>query len=312
MILTVTLNPSVDISYEIPNFQLDDANRTNEVRKTAGGKGLNVTRVSHLLGAEVKATGILGGTIGQFIEKKLDDDSIKHDFYKIDQESRNCIAILHDGKQTEVMEPGPTLSSEEAELFETHYLRLLNQGVQVLTLSGSLPKGIQTDYYVKLIAHANELGIPVVLDTSGVALHSVLSSNTARPTLIKPNLAELEQLLGESVTANVEVLKNVLLNPLFRDIATIVVTLGKDGAFVKHEGDYYSVSIPEVKAVNPVGSGDATVAGMAKALGEELSIDAIVKHGMAAGILNALEKQTGYVQASNFDHYYHMITVNKL
>lgn len=310
MILSVTLNPSVDISYEIPSFKLDESNRTNEVRKTAGGKGLNVTRVSHLLGAEVQATGILGGTIGQFIENQLNQHSIKHNFYKIDQESRNCIAILHDGNQTEVLEPGPTLTTEIAEGFENHFSRLLELGTNVVTISGSLPKGISTDYYAGLIARANRFGIPVVLDTSGQALHAVLS-NSARPTIIKPNLSELKQLLAESVTTDVDVLKKALANPLFHDIETIVVTLGKDGAFVKHQGDYYTVSIPVVKAVNPVGSGDATVAGMAKALSEKHSIESIVKSGMTAGILNAMEKQTGYVQASNFDQYYSMITMTK-
>lgn len=312
MILTITLNPSVDISYEIPNFKWNDVNRTNEVRKTAGGKGLNVTRVSHLLGSEVMATGILGGTTGRFIENQLDKDKIKHHFYKIDQESRNCIAILHDGNQTEFLEPGPTLPFEIEEQFEAHLLQLLEQEIDVITLSGSLPKGINTNYYFRLISLANRRGIPVVLDTSGPALQDVLQSSTERPALIKPNLSELEQLLGETLTTEAGVLKTALDNSLFKNIQTIVVTLGKDGAFVKHQEEYFIVSIPAVHAINPVGSGDATVAGMAKAINDNLSIEAIVKSGMTAGVLNAMEKQTGFVQAFNFNQYYNMVTMKKL
>ncbi|MFD1449039.1 hexose kinase [Oceanobacillus profundus] len=312
MIITVTLNPSVDISYEIPNFKLDDGNRTNEVRKTAGGKGLNVTRVAHLLGSKVKATGILGGTIGKYIENQLDEAKIKYNFYQINQESRNCIAILHDGKQTEILESGPTLDSEIEEDFEKHFLHLLEQDIQVVTLSGSLPRGMNKDYYVRIISHANKIGIPVILDTSGPALEAVLKNTDAKPTLIKPNLSELGRLLCKTVTTEIEHLKAALTNPLFNGIQTIVITLGKDGAFVKHQEDYYAFSIPVVDSVNPVGSGDATVAGMAKGFLENLPFDEIIKNGMTAGVLNAMEKQTGFVQANNFQKYYEMIKMIKL
>src|SRR5699024_8156724 len=98
-ILAITMNPSVDISYPLETLQLNAVNRATDVSKTAGGKGLNVARVLHQLGSPVTASGVLGGTLGNFIEKQLDKVGINHDFMRIDQESRNCIAILHDDMQ---------------------------------------------------------------------------------------------------------------------------------------------------------------------------------------------------------------------
>lgn len=91
MILTLTLNPSVDISYPLTALKLDDVNRVQEVSKTAGGKGLNVTRVLAQVGEPVLASGFIGGELGQFIAKKLDHADIKHAFYNIKGETRNCI-----------------------------------------------------------------------------------------------------------------------------------------------------------------------------------------------------------------------------
>ena len=100
MILTITMNPSVDISYPLEQFKLDTVNRVAKTHKTPGGKGLNVTRVLSQLGDDVIASGLLGGKIGEFIESELDKSSVKHSFYKIAGETRNCIAILHAVNQT--------------------------------------------------------------------------------------------------------------------------------------------------------------------------------------------------------------------
>src|SRR4051794_6955051 len=104
MILTITLNPAIDISYQIPSFQFNESNRSSFTSKTAGGKGLNVTRVLQCLDLPVRATGFLGGTNGLFIQKELDQNKIQHDFVPIEGDTRNCIAVIHDSMQTEILE----------------------------------------------------------------------------------------------------------------------------------------------------------------------------------------------------------------
>lgn len=311
MLLSVTLNPSVDISYHLDQLKLDDVNRVSEVKKTAGGKGLNVARVAHLLGVDVLATGVLGGSLGSFIENQLDEDHMKHAFLHTNQEARNCIAILHENMQTEILESGPTLSIKEQEDFLQHFKNTLDN-VSVVTISGSIVKGFTEDVYSKTIEIANERNIPVILDTSGKTLEVSLKSKSALPYLIKPNTTELSQLLDQEVTNNPEQLKSILKDPLFAGIPWIVVSQGGDGAFVKHEDQFYDVTIPKVEVVNPVGSGDATVAGLAKAIEQKLDDITTIKYGMAAGILNTMEAQTGYVDATKFDHFVNLVNVKRV
>ena len=141
MILTVTLNPSIDISYTLPYLKLDTTNRTAEVNKTAGGKGINVTRVIHDLKKNVLASGLIGGNLGKAIIENLNEVGIKSDFYPISGETRNCIAILHEGQQTEILESGPTITAGESMNFLTHFKDIATQA-DVITISGSLPKGL--------------------------------------------------------------------------------------------------------------------------------------------------------------------------
>ncbi|MDN5810610.1 MAG: PfkB family carbohydrate kinase, partial [Tetragenococcus koreensis] len=103
MIISVTMNPSVDISYPLENFKLDTVNRVTNTTKTAGGKGLNVARVLQQTGANVLASGMIGGHLGEFIQTELENKKIQHDFFTINGQTRNCIAILHEGKQTEIL-----------------------------------------------------------------------------------------------------------------------------------------------------------------------------------------------------------------
>ncbi len=311
MLLSVTLNPSVDISYHLDDFQLDEANRVAQVKKTAGGKGLNVARVAYLLGGDVLATGVLGGSLGSFIEDQLDKDGIKHSFLHTDKESRNCIAILHRDRQTEILEPGPVLSAAEQEKFLKHYERLLNLS-DLVSISGSIVKGFSEDVYPQMIAMADSRDVPVILDTSGKALEVTLQNKSARPYLIKPNTSELEQLLGEKADEDIEKIMKALNDPLFEGITWIVVTRGGDGALVKHQNQFYNVTIPEVPVINPVGSGDATVAGLAKAIEQNADVHTVIKYGMAAGILNAMEAQTGFVDAGKFEQFVNKVKVEEI
>lgn len=310
MILTVTMNPSVDIAYQLDRFELDSVNRVAETIKTPGGKGLNVTRVLFQAGEGVLATGLLGGKIGEFIQKELDKASIKHAFSPIAQETRNCIAILHEGQQTELLEQGPTIAAEEADRFLDHFEGLLKE-VDVVAISGSLPKGLALDYYAKLIGFCHRYSKPVVLDCSGATLLEVLKGS-AKPTVIKPNSEELSQLLGRPISNDINDLKEVLADPLFAGIEWVIVSLGSQGAFAKHGNQCYKVTIPRIEVINPVGSGDSTVAGIASALLQKASDSELLKKANCLGMLNAQEKQTGYVNMANYASLYDQIKVEEV
>ncbi|WP_195854128.1 hexose kinase [Aerococcus tenax] len=311
MILTVTMNPSIDISYPLEELKIDDVNRVQNVSKTAGGKGLNVARVIHQLNEDVITTGIVGGHHGEFLKAELDKDGIRHKFSNCKGETRDCIAILHEGKQTEVLEPGPTIEKNEIESFIKNFEKLIDQ-VDVLTISGSLAKGLPDSFYADLIRLSNKKGIKTLLDSSGKYLENALHSDL-KPFLIKPNHHELSALLKTTINANdTEGIVEALQNEIFNDIEWIVVSLGADGALVKHENKFFKADIPSINVVNPVGSGDSTIAGLAIAIDKKKNTEEVIKYGMTCGLLNTMNKKTGYVDASQFETYFNKTTITEI
>ncbi|XJS11265.1 tagatose-6-phosphate kinase [Aerococcaceae bacterium WGS1372] len=306
-ILTVTMNPSVDIAYQLPTFNLDDVNRVSNVNKSAGGKGLNVTRVLKEIEEDLTATGLVGGDLGNYIKTQLDQRAIHHDFYQIKGETRNCIAILHEGMQTEILESGPTISDVEGEAFKKHFESLLKDA-EAVSISGSTPKGLVTDYYAELIMIANAKEVPVVLDTSGESLRQVLLSEH-KPKVIKPNVDELSQLLGRKLDKDLNLLKEALQDSLFNGVEWIIVSLGSEGAFAKHKDLYYKVDIPTIDIVNPVGSGDSTVAGIVSGIIRNYDDVALLKHANVLGMLNAQEEITGHVNLKHYEALFNKIQV---
>ena len=273
MILTLTLNPSVDISYPLEQFHLDTVNRVKR-RVKLWRKRIKCNTCIIRIWRKCVSKWLLGGALGQFIEEQLMDAQIEQSFFKIKGETRNCIAILHEGQQTEILEQGPTIGKEEAESYKTHLLELFKRA-NVIAMSGSLPKGLNTSYY-DIVKLANKQGLPTILDSSGQSLMDVLLSEN-KPSVIKPNIDELSQLLDTTVTTDIDSLKEAVTQPIFKGIEWIIVSLGGDGAFAKHHQTFYKVNIPKIEVVNPVGSGDSTVAGIASGLVHQQSDEDLLK-----------------------------------
>lgn len=309
MILTITLNPSVDISYPLEQFKLDDVNRVQDVSKTAGGKGLNVARVLHQLQGDVAASGFLGGSLGNFIRRQLESSGI-HDFFTpIDGETRNCIAVIHEGKQTEILEGGPNITDQEADRFLDQLSKQIEQ-IEMVTISGSLPKGLPDDFYQKILDVADRHETPVLLDTKGELLAKTLQGEH-KPFLIKPNEDELADLTGQSLDDEAQVV-DVLNDSIFSNVPNVVVTLGARGALVKQDDRIYRASAPSIQAVNPVGSGDSVVAGFAAGLSRGLTGSEWVQFGLAMGVLNAMEEKTGHIDPENIDWCVDQIEVTQI
>lgn len=311
MIVTVTMNPSIDISYPLETLKINTVNRTNQVTKTAGGKGLNVTRVIHDLDGDVLATGILGGFHGAYISEELKKVGIKQDFASIKEESRDSIAILHEGNQTEILESGPTVTEEEQNTFVEKFKELIKKA-NIVTISGSLAKGLPQDFYSTLVRAAQNEGAKVLVDTSGENLRQVITGQE-KPYLIKPNLEELEALLEKNFSLNrSEEFQKALSQPLFDGIEWLLISLGKAGAIAKHKDIFYHVTIPSINVVNPVGSGDATIAGFAYGLSQGMKTVDLLKLCMATGMANAQEKMTGHVNPENVKKHLKEINVKKI
>ena len=187
----------------------------------------------------------------------------------------------------------------------------LLETVEVVAISGSLPAGLPVDYYASLVELANQAGKPVVLDCSGASLQAVLES-PHKPTVIKPNNEELSQLLGREISKDLDELKEVLKEPLFEGVEWIIVSLGANGAFAKHGDTFYKVDIPRIQVVNPVGSGDSTVAGIASGLFHKESDQELLTKANVLGMLNAQEKMTGHVNMANYQGLYDQLVVKEV
>ncbi|MBY4797651.1 hexose kinase [Collinsella sp. AGMB00827] len=308
MILTVTMNPSIDTAYHLDHLVIDDVNRVTP-EKTAGGKGLNVSRVLCQLGDEVIATGLMGGHMGAYMAELMKADGIPNDFTPIAGETRICLNILHEGNQTELLESGPEVSATELAEFGKKFEELVGRA-NCVTISGSLPKGVPASYYAELVAVAAKAQVPVLLDTSGAALDAALAAEV-KPTLVKPNLTEINGLLGTSYTPDQasELAAALKVDKRFAGIPWVVVSMGAAGSFAFHNEKIYRVTTPPIAALNATGSGDSTIAGFAHAIAAGADDVTILTYGNACGKLNAMDPRTGHLVMERFDEVYAGVAV---
>ncbi|MFB9320499.1 1-phosphofructokinase family hexose kinase [Cryptosporangium minutisporangium] len=271
MILTVTLNPALDLTYRVGRLLPHRTHRVSSVDERPGGKGLNVARILHAAGEPVRATGVLGGDTGARVARLLDRDRIETAFTPIADETRRTVTIT-DCDATGFWEPGPTVTPAEWGAFRARYLRLLGS-VSVVVLSGSLPRGLPVDAYARLIADATAAGVRTVLDTSGDALRAGVA---AGPDLVKPNTEELVALVHGAPDARPPraaadegaVARLAALADAARALGAgaVVASAGPDGLVaVTAEGSWHARP-PEVVTGNPTGAGDAYDAALARGL----------------------------------------------
>lgn len=308
MILTITANPAIDIVYFVDRFDMGEVHRPIKMTYTAGGKGLNVARVSLKLGAEVGAMGFVGDFTGEYIKAKIEEMGIKNLFTQIKGETRRCINIADaSGKSGEILESGPEISAEEADRFLETFSREVDR-YDIVCVSGSLPKGLESNFYCKLVDAVNKKNKKIIIDTSGAALKSVIE---AKPFMIKPNRFELSKLLEREITTDDDV-KSALKLLYDKGIRAPMITLGKDGAMTYDGSDFYKFTPPTVKVKNSVGSGDSTSAGIAVGLDRGMELLDAIRLGMAAGVTNTQYEQTGVVSQEEVAMYYKEIKCSKV
>src|SRR5699024_11170632 len=239
----------------------------------------------------------LGGLSGQFIIEKLNKLKIENDFVKIKTNTRSCIAILSDdGSQTEILEPGPKISQKELDDFYKTYEKLVDKS-KIICGSGSIPQNAPVDIYKKLIEIAGKKDKEFILDTSGQPLKEGIK---ASPYMVKPNKEELESIIGHSINTEKELLEAIKGIQEY-GVKLIIVSLGAEGSVVCYEDEIYKVQAPKIKAINPVGSGDSMVGGIAVGLSRGYDFKKMIKLATSCGTANAMEKETGKVNINNVE-----------
>lgn len=287
MILTVTLNPSLDQTLFLPKLSAGDTNRVERVEMDAGGKGLNLSRVAAELGGKTLALGFLGGGPTAFIHQVLDLQSVDHAFVPIRGETRTNFSVeTTDGAPpTTLNSRGPDIQVDEWAQFCEHFQKSLAHASWVC-LCGSKPPGVSADAYTQLAQMAHEAGKKVLIDADGDALERAMQ---VRPDLIKPNRKEAERLLGVELPDEEASVRAIL--SLHERIGggsrTALLSLGSDGALLKTESGLYRGRSPRVEPVSTVGSGDSMLGAFLASLQRgDTEADAF-RWGLAAGAATA-------------------------
>lgn len=287
MIHTVTLGPSLDLTYHVRDFRTDDNNRASELHRAPGGKGINVSRVATRLGHPSVALGFLGGTTGEEVATLLDAEGVLTWFTRIDGTTRtNPIIQSEAGEHLRVISPAPPVSLSDAERLR-HALFSL-RAPDFLVLGGSIPKSLPRDFFVRIARRAKQDGARVVADADGEELRALVEVGV---DLIKPNRYELSRLVGRDVHTLADV-RAACDEVLARGVETVVVSLGSDGALLASAAGAWRAVPPRVEVQSPVGAGDSLVAGLVVKLAEGAPPSDALRFGVACGTATATRSGT--------------------
>jgi tagatose 6-phosphate kinase len=258
VILCVTLNAALDVTYRVDEVRRHAGNRVTAVADRAGGKGVNVARVLHALGEDVVVTGLVGGGVGARIRADAQAAGLADEFQEVAGESRRTLAVVDEstGDATGFWEPGPTIAPHDWARFLDRYHRLL-AGAGAVVLSGSLPPGLSPGVYANLVHHAREAGVPALLDADAEAL---VAGVAAGPDVVKPNVDELRRATG--LPDHLQAADALRA----RGADAVVVSAGPDGLIASTPDGRWAVRPPARVAGNPTGAGDACVAALARGI----------------------------------------------
>ncbi|MGW2786399.1 1-phosphofructokinase family hexose kinase [Streptomyces populi] len=263
MILTVTLNTALDITYHVRTLRPHGSHRVSEVTERPGGKGLNVGRVLAALGHEVTVTGFTGGATGRAVRDQLAGTAgVVDALVPVQGSTRRTIAVVDTttGDTTQLNEPGPAITPAEWSAFQETYERLL-RSASAVALCGSLPPGVPVGAYAQLVRTARASAVPVLLDTSGEPLRRGVA---ARPDIVKPNAEELAELTGSHDPSQ------ATRSARRRGAHTVVASLGAEGLLAENAAGRWRAAPPRRVHGNPTGAGDSAVAGLLSGLVEDL------------------------------------------
>ncbi|WNI30167.1 1-phosphofructokinase family hexose kinase [Streptomyces sp. ITFR-6] len=290
MILTVTLNTALDLTYGVPALVPHASHRVTDLSERPGGKGINVARVLTALGHDSVVTGFAGGATGSVLRQLLADlpagrASLTDALVPVAGDTRRTLAVVDGttGDTTQFNEPGPHVTADEWTTFLRSYEKLLT-GADAVALCGSLPPGIHVGAYAELIRPARAAGVPVLLDTSGEPLRRGIA---ARPDLIKPNADELAQLTGSREPAR------ATRDARRRGAHTVIASLGPDGMLAVTPDGSWQASPPAAVKGNPTGAGDSAVAGLLSSLVEGLSWPDRLRRAVALSTATVLAPTAG-------------------
>jgi len=282
MIEVVCLNPAMDRTHYIENFQMGAINRSERVEVMPGGKGVNVARFLKTIAPEtaVRITGFAGGRVGQFVRDGCIERGIVDGFIRIVDSTRVCVIMVETDRFTVLNESGPRITPDELSSLRN----TVSTTPQLALISGSAPPGIPDSYYAELVLKYKELSVPVFVDANGPLL---VKAVLAGPTLLKINEFEFAQLVGsERLLSRAELIEHS--KEFFGyGTKTVIITLGDQGALIVTQNEVAVIESLPVVVANTVACGDAFYAGLALGFVEGLPIIQATVYATATAALKA-------------------------
>lgn len=306
MIVTLTVNPSVDASTSIGQVVPDHKLRCREATYKPGGGGVNVSRAIHRLGGEALALYTSGGLHGELLHEMLEAEGVGHRAIPIRGQTRENLIVLEEstGQQFRFDMPGPQLLEEDIQRCLGE-LDKLDAKPDYLVLSGSLPPGCPPDFYAKVIGAVKGWNARVIVDTSGEPLKHAADAGVF---LLKPNARELEELTGMTLSGDEDVKKAAYQLIEEGRTETVIVSLGPKGALlISREGTEH-IAAPEVPVASVVGAGDSLVAGTVFRLAQGGSLRDAVTFGVAAGAAAVMNPERELCRRGDTERLYKRMT----
>ena len=278
-VVTLTLNPTIDVSAFADVVRPLRKIRTTEERYHAGGGGISVARAIHALGGKVHAVYLGGGPTGQLLGELLAAAAIEAERIAISEYTRTAHTVFErkSGQEYRFVPEGPEVTDQE---WNECISALADLDFDYLVVSGSLPRGLPADTYYRAIDIADKKCARIMLDTSGPGLRASLDKGVY---LVKPSLGELEALVGRTLSSTELQVKAA--RDLIRagNAEIVAVTCGRDGALIVNASTHLQLASPPVEAQSAVGAGDSFLAAVTLALAQGRSLNAAFAYGVAAG-----------------------------
>jgi len=280
MIYTLTFNPALDREMTVPEITLDQVLRANVVRNDLGGKGFNVSRALSALGTESIALGFIGGAIGEMFASGLSSLGIQTDFIRVSGETRINISVVSEDHTHyfKVNEAGPSVTTADTSAM-LEKIKSLTQPGDWWIMAGSLPPGLSPAYIPEIILQVQSVGAYAALDMEGLPLRLGCAAHVF---LVKPNDFEAGELIGHPITTISQAVASIgKIHAI--GAQKVAISLGKSGA-VYSDGDLiWKATPPEIVEQNPIGAGDAMLAGLVWGLMKDFDGGEVLRWGVACG-----------------------------
>lgn len=299
-ILTLTLNPAVDVATTVERLIDSSKLRCTPARRDPGGGGINVARVIHRLGGDCVALYLAGGAPGRMLDEMIDAEGVRSISLRIRGETRENFSVreISTGREFRFVLPGPTVSDHEWQTCLSH-IAGMETAPKYLVLSGSVPPGVPVDIYARIAQRARETGARVVLDTSGPALAAALGVGVF---MVKPSLSELRTLTGAPLAEESQWLDAARTIVAEGKAEVVALSLGELGALVVTAARTLRAPALSVPVSSSIGAGDSFVAAMVWALDRGGDLDEAVRYAVAAASATLLAEGTGLCEPGAIDH----------